>query len=107
MTAAEYGEQRLYLAILALATGDADLRVRMSHAWPDLLMSVFSPAHWPSQEIWQEYLSLLEDSGRLGVLGAEPLAVPEEEARQLAERLVGLFWTVARQGTRVPMPALA
>ena len=96
MNGGSYSEQKLFQAVLHLASSDSDMATRVANVWPGLLQNPSHEDQWPSLETWRKYVALYDDSESIGAFEPGP-KLSDKNARELATRIVGLFWSVTKQ----------
>ena len=91
-----YADEKLYMATLILAKGTDTLQQRLDDAYISSLNRMFSPTHFPDDDLYRKFTELLAEFESLRSTADGLINMTDDKAQQFAERIVGLFWNVAK-----------
>jgi len=103
----KYAWEKLYTAVLILATGTGPIQQRLEHAYVPHLMSLRSDHHFPWPDLRQRFEDLMEEMAPEGRFDIALASWSELDLRRIVEGIVGVFNGVARRLGRVDgIPAM-
>jgi hypothetical protein len=93
----DYAWEKLFTAVLILASGSGSLRERLENAYISSLIRIRPEHHFQDADTKERYVRLIEEIAPEGRSDVAISMWPEEDLKRIAEELVGLYDSVARR----------
>lgn len=92
-----YAWEKLYTAVLILASSSGSVQIRLRNAYVPHLMNLRSQHHFPWPDLRQRFEDLMEELAPNGQIDVALANWPDEDVKRIIEGLVGLYDLVARR----------
>ena len=87
----DYAWEKLYTAVLIVASESGSIHERLRGAYIPHLMSLRADHHFPWEDLRQRFKDLIEELAPNGRVDIALATLPEIDLKRIVEELVGLY----------------